>query len=151
MPSGVGLELVLGLEVGGERGVGVLIIMIGTCEGGLGQVHGPYQRGSAGAQCDLTVIRCQNEMVALQPFKKSFNQSQLREIHACMHTLTLIKSDQYTHTRTHCTVKTKGCQCHALKVGSTLRNQLLEIYLSTQRALSMCIKLDGAKTWTAVK
>lgn len=61
--------------------------MIGTCERGLGQVQGPYQRGSAGARCDLTVIRCQNEMVALQPFKKSFNQSQLRGIHACMHTL----------------------------------------------------------------
>lgn len=46
-------------------GVGSLIIMIGTCERGLEQVQGPYQRGSAGAQCDLTVIRCQNEMVAL--------------------------------------------------------------------------------------
>lgn len=46
---------------GGES----LIIMIGTCERGLGQVHGPYQRGSARAQCDLTVIRCQNEMAAL--------------------------------------------------------------------------------------
>lgn len=71
---------------GGSR---VLIIMIGTCERGLGQVHGPYQKGSAGAQCDLTVIRCQNEMVALKPFKKSLNQSQLSEIHTCMDALAL--------------------------------------------------------------
>lgn len=54
-----------GVGAGGGGGGGGLIIMIGTCERGLGQVHGPYQRGSAGAQCDLTVIRCQNEMVAL--------------------------------------------------------------------------------------
>lgn len=48
----------------GAGGVG-LIIMIGTCERRLGQAHRPYQRGSAWAQCDLTVIRCQNEMAAL--------------------------------------------------------------------------------------
>lgn len=54
-----------GVGAGGWGGDGGLIIMIGTCERGLGQVHRPYQRGSAGAQCDLTVIRCQNEMVAL--------------------------------------------------------------------------------------
>ncbi len=54
-----------GVGAGGWGGDGGLIIMIGTCERGLGQVHGPYQRGSARARCDLTVIRCQNEMVAL--------------------------------------------------------------------------------------
>ena len=60
-----GLRGWAGDGVGAEGGGEGLIIMIGTCERGLGQVHGPYQRGSAGAQCDLTVIRCQNEMVAL--------------------------------------------------------------------------------------
>lgn len=56
-------------------------------------MHRPYQSGSAGAQCDLTVIRCQNEMAALQPFKKSFSRSQRQEIHACMNTL---KSQTHT-------------------------------------------------------